>query len=156
MHDDAAGELPLDLDHPEPSRSLTRRERRSVSEGTGVHVRRIQELVGQQLGVTRGAILSRTRIRTVVRAPHMSMGLARVLTIGSYPDLGRAFHRDHTTVLYAARRFRGWIEKDEHEARQVAIAVYRVFPGLPPIPTQDEFMDRCRRVTDIPPGHWLR
>jgi chromosomal replication initiator protein len=37
------------------------------------------------------------------RARHIAMYVARKATDVSYPELGRAFGRDHTTVIYAVR-----------------------------------------------------
>lgn len=46
-------------------------------------------------------ILSKSRTRTVSRARRWAMRQARLRFGWSYPELGKAFDRDHTTVLYA-------------------------------------------------------
>lgn len=54
-------------------------------------------------GLTRNDILGRSRSPRVVRARHEAM--ARVRALGfSYPELGRIFNRDHTTIMQACRK----------------------------------------------------
>lgn len=38
----------------------------------------------------------------------------------SYPQIGRFFNRDHTTVLYACRRVGGWTALEAHWPRAIA------------------------------------
>lgn len=53
------------------------------------------------IGVVRGAIVSDERSSTISRARRIAMLVARRLTRMSYPELGRAFGRDHTSVIRA-------------------------------------------------------
>ncbi len=44
------------------------------------------------------------RTRTLARPRQMAMSLAKELTQHSYPEIGAAFGKDHTTVLHACRK----------------------------------------------------
>lgn len=50
-------------------------------------------------GVDVEAIFSRARTKTVAEARLVAMWAARLRLGWSFPELGRAFERDHTTVL---------------------------------------------------------
>lgn len=47
---------------------------------------------------------SQRRSRTLARPRQLAMALARDLTDHSYPEIGEAFEKDHTTVLHASRK----------------------------------------------------
>lgn len=74
-------------------------------------IARIQQIVGRSYGCTREEILSRKRSGTLVPARHVACYVARRLTEASYPQLGRLFRRDHTSVLSAVKK----ITKDPPE-----------------------------------------
>jgi chromosomal replication initiator protein len=44
------------------------------------------------------------RTRTIARPRQIAMALAKELTQHSYPEIGEAFEKDHTTVLHACRK----------------------------------------------------
>jgi chromosomal replication initiator protein len=48
-------------------------------------------------------IASRCRTQSVARARMVAIGTARARYGWSYPELGRAFGRDHTTCIHAVR-----------------------------------------------------
>lgn len=64
-------------------------------------VRQIQEAVCREFSITFAQMLSPDRKRAFARPRQIAMFLAREFTALSYPDLGRAFCRDHCTVLHA-------------------------------------------------------
>lgn len=66
-------------------------------------IRTIQEVVGRHYGVDILDMLSGRRAETV-RPRHVAMYLAKRLTTKSYPQIGIAFNRDHTSVLHAVKR----------------------------------------------------
>ena len=62
--------------------------------------------VAAHTGHTSTALTGKTRHAPVVRARHLAMWLARQLRPEmSLPTIGRAFKRDHTTVLLGIRRY---------------------------------------------------
>jgi chromosomal replication initiation ATPase DnaA len=74
-------------------------------------MRRIANDVARRLGVpydrvvaTRETRQRRYRAPLVVLARQVAMWLARQLLGASYPEVGRFFHVDHTTVISACRR----------------------------------------------------
>ncbi len=56
-------------------------------------------------GVERWQMLSERRHRRTTRARQAAMWLAHRATGKSYPTIGRAFNRDHTTVMHAVKVF---------------------------------------------------
>lgn len=64
----------------------------------------IQMLVARRFGVTMLDLASRRRDLRTARPRQAAMWLARHTTLHSLPEIGRAFSRDHTTVLAAIRR----------------------------------------------------
>lgn len=66
----------------------------------------IIRLVSLRQGVAVDDILGPLRITNVVRARMLSMELIHRHCGFSMPQIGRCFHRDHTTVLHAIRTVR--------------------------------------------------
>lgn len=66
--------------------------------------RSLDEIVGETArayGLTPESLRSRSRKQIVVRPRQIAMYLARRYTQASLADIGRAFGRDHTSVMYA-------------------------------------------------------
>ena len=57
-------------------------------------------------------MMSKRRERSVARPRQIAMFLAKNLTTKSLPDIGRAFNRDHTTVLHGIKAVEELREKD--------------------------------------------
>lgn len=98
-------------------------------------------VVADELAVTREEILSESHSRTVALARHMAMYLARLLgrespgASPSYPELGRAFGRDHTTVIDACRKIERLRQKDGRLDDLLRIFALRLAPIAPsPLP----------------------
>jgi chromosomal replication initiator protein len=78
--------------------------------GAVIHIRRpltmrgIQEDVARHYRISHLHMTSSRRDRSVARPRQIAMYLCFKLTPKSYPDIGRAFDRDHTTVMYAVKR----------------------------------------------------
>lgn len=72
----------------------------------------IQGEVARAFGVDVEDLLGRSRSQTIAMARAAAMHLTRELTIFSYPEIGEAFDRNHTTVIMAVRRFRTLLEDD--------------------------------------------
>jgi chromosomal replication initiator protein len=79
--------------YPEPVR---RTERRTVEE--------IQARTCEVYGVTLDELRSSSRSAQVASARHVAMYLSRELTDATLPAIGKAFGRNHTTVMHACRR----------------------------------------------------
>lgn len=67
-------------------------------------VRDIQRAVAAHYGQSIGEMLSQRHTPRLARPRHIAMYLARELTPRSYPEIGRMFRRDHTTVMSGVSR----------------------------------------------------
>ncbi len=73
----------------------------------------IELVVAKHFGVTREALHSASRDRTVTQARGMAMYLVRKHTRMSFPEIGRAMgDKQHSTVLMAVRRIQELIDRD--------------------------------------------
>lgn len=69
-------------------------------------VRDVQDSVGKYFKLHRDVLLSNNRARKIARPRQIAMYLARKYTLASYPDIGKRFYRDHTTIVHACRKIR--------------------------------------------------
>jgi chromosomal replication initiator protein len=67
-------------------------------------MQRVMAEVSAISGVRVADILGPKRQRKYVRARYMAMAICRDYCNASYPQIGRAFHRHHSTVMYAMER----------------------------------------------------
>lgn len=67
-------------------------------------IRVICETVGNYYEVTLDEILSVDRHKSIVEARQIAMWITRKTQALSYPEIGREFGRDHSTVMSAIRR----------------------------------------------------
>lgn len=67
-------------------------------------IKEIQQRTSAATGVPLSDIMSYRRDGRTARARQIAMYAARLLTPFSLPQIGQAFNRDHTTVLYTVRR----------------------------------------------------
>ena len=85
--------------------------------GSIAHRTRLLVLVNQvalEYDVSPEDLISGGRTKCLAEARHVLFFLARELTSLSYPELGRAFGRDHTTVLSAVHRVQANLVGDAH------------------------------------------
>lgn len=75
----------------------------------GLTVETIQRIVASFYGVTIQVLIGPRRRHCDIRPRHVAMYLARELLQHSYPCLGRAFKRDHSTVVVAQAK----VDKDK-------------------------------------------
>ncbi len=73
----------------------------------------IIQCAAREFCVPRVAILNESRLKSVAEARRCAMAVARQLTRFSYPELGRAFERDHSTVIAAVRSASRSIQNDK-------------------------------------------
>ena len=64
----------------------------------------IQSSVAKHCQVSHREMLSDRHPGYIIRPRHIAMYLSREMTTKSLPQIGRAFNRDHTTVLAAVRK----------------------------------------------------
>ncbi len=75
-------------------------------------IKKILEVVAEYYRIKVADLKSKSRARSVTRHAKVAMALAKELTNKSLPEIGRAFERDHTTVLNACREVPKFREKD--------------------------------------------
>lgn len=91
----------------------------------------IQAAVCQEFGILPLAMLSDRRARSVARPRQVAMYLVQKLTVHNLSSIGRAFRRDHTTVMHSIAVITRLIVEDELFGLQVAALSERLkFPGL--------------------------
>ncbi len=73
----------------------------------------IIERVARHYALTPGHVLSRSREKSAATARMTAMYVARVATEFSFPEIGKAFKRDHTTVMAACTRCASRTVKDD-------------------------------------------
>lgn len=61
----------------------------------------VKRLTAQFYGLSRADMESRSRLLAIVWPRQVAMALCRHYTRCSLPQIGRAFNRDHTTVIHA-------------------------------------------------------
>lgn len=83
-------------------------------------------VIARYKGVTMQDLRSIRRDRTIVTARHMAQYIAREITSRSFPEIGRQFSKDHTTVIEAFKRFRRRMFADADLAQTVAEIIIEV------------------------------
>jgi chromosomal replication initiation ATPase DnaA len=74
--------------------------------------RLILELVSLHTGVSQMDILGSARQAKICRARHVAFLLAHEVTGQSYPQIAKAFDRDHTSIMHGVMRARDAMEGD--------------------------------------------
>ena len=69
-----------------------------------VSIGNIQKVVAEYFQIRPSDLLSKKRSRSIARPRQIAITLAKELTNHSLPEIGKAFDRDHTTVLHANRK----------------------------------------------------
>ena len=80
-----------------------------------VSVDAVINCVCKYFAISREEILSKSRAKPLAYPRQIAMYLARSHTPLSYPDLGRAFGKDHTTVLHGVQRIMDDLAKKDPE-----------------------------------------
>jgi chromosomal replication initiator protein len=94
-------------------------------------VRDIQDAVCASFGVSLEDLVSPRRTAQIAHARQIAMYLARELTQGTFPSIGREFgNRNHTTVLHAHRATAARIARDP-EARKLVSDLARLLQAQP-------------------------
>ncbi len=77
-----------------------------------VEVQTIIDVVCEHYAMSVVDILGKKRNREIVAPRQIAMYLAREMANMSYPDIGRAFGRDYTTVIHSYEKVRADVQKD--------------------------------------------
>lgn len=94
------------------------------------------DAIARHCAVTRDCILGRDRHKTIALTRQVAMYCAKnfVLPTPSFPEIGRAFARDHTTVIHACNRVARLREDDwVAEAIEVGRRAAGIAIALPPV-----------------------
>jgi chromosomal replication initiator protein len=99
-----------------------------------VTVELVCDVIGQYYQLTREELRSRSRRRQIVEPRNLAMYLCRRHTRSSLEVIGRAFERDHSTVLYAVRAVERMMRARGAFGHQVEFLSRRLVggPGQPP------------------------
>ncbi|HSH01101.1 MAG TPA: chromosomal replication initiator protein DnaA [Anaerolineae bacterium] len=85
-----------------------------------VNVNQVIEMVASHFNVTKDALESGSRSRTIAFPRQIAMYLARTETEASLPQIGQHLgNRDHTTILYGYEKIAGLMETDPNLRRTV-------------------------------------
>lgn len=82
----------------------------------------IQRYVEQYFNITHGEMIGSQRPRHISQARQIAMYLSRTLTQSSYPDIGKAFKKDHSSVVHAYKN----IEKKRQTDRDFFNEIERI------------------------------
>jgi len=91
-----------------------------------ITIERVMEHVCQHFGVEPAQLTGSRRSKNVVLPRQTAMYLCRELTDHSLPDIGRAFERDHSTVIHAHGRIRDMMNEDPLFARMVEDLIRKI------------------------------
>lgn len=85
-----------------------------------ITVEMIQKVVAEHCGLKIADMKSNKRLKNLVQARQIAIWLCRDMTKASYPDIGAKFGgKDHSTVIYAAKKIDQQIKDDLKLARFV-------------------------------------
>lgn len=84
-------------------------------------VARIQQEVAYHYGLDPMEMISHRRTKAIACARQVAMYLARHMTTQSFPDIGRRFQRDHTTVIHGVNEIERKLKGDPILAADCAI-----------------------------------
>lgn len=86
----------------------------------------IKKVVAEEFGVTELDLICDRRAREAARPRQVGYLLCKQLTIHSLPAIGRAFNRDHTTVMLGIRKINKYLAADLALAVKVDCARHRL------------------------------
>lgn len=84
-----------------------------------ITVDEVKRCVSRRYGLKPGELESKCRRSEVVRPRQLAMFMARTLTGKSFPDIGRHFCRDHTTILHGYEKMLGLKETNAEIAAEL-------------------------------------
>ena len=84
----------------------------SEAETVKIDVNTIIEVVSEHFKMQVGDLLGKKRNKEIVMPRQIAMYLAREMGNMSYPDIGRAFDRDYTTVIHSYEKVKAELKRD--------------------------------------------
>ncbi len=84
----------------------------SEAETVKVDVQTVIEVVAEHFQIAVADLLGKKRNKEIVMPRQVAMYLAREMGNMSYPDIGRAFDRDYTTVIHSYEKVKGELKRD--------------------------------------------
>ncbi len=84
----------------------------SEAETVKVDVETVIEVVAEHYKIAVADLLGKKRNKEIVMPRQVAMYLAREMGNMSYPDIGRAFDRDYTTVIHSYEKVKGELKRD--------------------------------------------
>lgn len=100
--------------------------------------------VGAHYGVPKIDIESDRREAKVVHARHVCFWLAKELTLLSYPQIGMAMRRDHSTVMHGVKAIEAKRQSEELLQLDLHELIGRMDMMVPPLA---DFVDRLKFVS---------
>ncbi len=86
----------------------------------------VQEAVAAHFGLTTAELTSSSRVSRIAWPRQVAIHLARDLTGASLPTIGKAFRRNHATVLHACKRVSERLKNDQQAVEIVANLAHQV------------------------------
>jgi chromosomal replication initiator protein len=84
----------------------------SEAETVKIEAETIIEVVADHFKIAVTDLLGKKRNKEIVMPRQVAMYLAREMGAMSYPDIGRAFDRDYTTVIHSFEKVKAELKKD--------------------------------------------
>jgi chromosomal replication initiator protein len=75
-------------------------------------IKHVQQVVAAYFGLSMSEMLGPNRTLRIVRPRQIAMFLAKTEGLHSFPEIGKVFGRDHTTILHAVRTIQELMETD--------------------------------------------
>lgn len=89
-------------------------------------IQSVIEVVARYYGMSKAEIFGDDRHQSVIMARHTAIYVSRLAGDCSYSEIGRAFCREHTTVMNACQRMTERALKDKNFAKTVDLLVQQV------------------------------
>ncbi|MDO4765513.1 MAG: chromosomal replication initiator protein DnaA [Eubacteriales bacterium] len=86
----------------------------------------ILNIVSEHFSINSAEILSKKRSKEIVEPRHIIMYLCRKLTDASYPDLGKFFNRDHSTIINGYEKIYDELKTNKNLQRNIDILTKKI------------------------------
>lgn len=118
----------MSLLHQEPDQEMLLEVIRSVAGtvATRLSSMAIRDFVGRQFKLSADLLASRSRRQAIAFPRQIAMYLCRLLTEETLSDIGRAFNRDHSTVLHACKVVIERMARDASVRKQIGLLAMRL------------------------------
>ena len=100
----------------------------ATEEETALQPQQVLRLVAEECGVTIDAILGKGQVRELTLPRQIAMHFCRELLKMPYPQIGRLFDRDHSTVISSVKNIQKGLDREEREISTPWHAVRRKIP----------------------------